>query len=43
MERAIGDIFDYEGVTLEVIEHVGCNGCYFDNSPVELVLKGTQQ
>lgn len=32
MERAIGDIFDYNGVTLEVLEKVGCSGCYFDNS-----------
>ena len=32
MERAIGDIFDYEGVKLKVIENVGCSGCYFDNS-----------
>ena len=32
MEREIGEIFDYDGVKLEVIEHVGCNGCYFDNS-----------
>ena len=32
MEREIGETFDYKGVRLEVIEHVGCNGCYFDNS-----------
>ena len=31
MERQIGEQFDYEGVTLEVMEKEGtsCTGCYF--------------
>ena len=29
MERPIGDKFDYEGVTLEVVNHQDCLGCYF--------------
>jgi len=29
MERKIGEIFEYEGVQLEVVEADGCGGCYF--------------
>ena len=31
MERPIGEIFDFEGVKLEVVEKDGryCEGCYF--------------
>ena len=31
MERQIGEQFDYEGVTLEVVEkeYTSCAGCYF--------------
>ena len=29
MERKIGNQFDYEEVTLEVVEQIGCLGCYF--------------
>ena len=29
MERGIGDQFEYNGVTLEVVEHQDCLGCYF--------------
>ena len=31
MERKIGEIFEYEGVTLEVVKKNGCRGCYFQN------------
>ena len=31
MERKIGERFDYNGVTLEVVNHLGCEGCYFSN------------
>ena len=29
MERPVGEQFDYNGVTLEVLEHQDCLGCYF--------------
>lgn len=29
MERQVGEVFDYDGVTLEVIEHGACLACYF--------------
>ena len=29
MERKIGEIFTFKGETLEVVEHAGCEGCYF--------------
>lgn len=29
MERKVGNKFDYEEVTLEVVEHQDCLGCYF--------------
>lgn len=31
MERKIGERFDYNGVTLEVVKQLGCKGCYFFN------------
>lgn len=34
MERPIGNIFEYEGITIEVVEDAYdiCNGCFFDNN-----------
>ena len=29
MERQIGERFDYDGVTLEVVESGACKGCLF--------------
>lgn len=29
MERKIGERFNCDGVTLEVVEQRGCEGCYF--------------
>lgn len=29
MERPVGEQFEYNGVTLEVVEHKDCLGCYF--------------
>lgn len=29
MERQIGEQFDYDGETLEVVESGSCKGCYF--------------
>ena len=29
MERQIGEQFDFEGVTLEVVESGPCKGCHF--------------
>lgn len=29
MERKIGEIFEFAGVSLEVVEKGGCEGCYF--------------
>ena len=31
MEREVGEIFEYEGIKLEVVEteDFSCNGCYF--------------
>lgn len=29
MERKIGERFEFEGATLEVVEADGCEGCYF--------------
>ena len=31
MERKIGEIFEFDCVSLEVVEHDGCEGCYFDS------------
>ena len=31
MERKVGERFDFKGETLEVIERIGCKGCYFFN------------
>lgn len=35
MERKIGEIFEYEGITLEVADGLTftCNGCYFYDIP----------
>ena len=31
MERAIGEVFEFEGIKLKVVESVlGCMGCFFD-------------
>ena len=30
MERAIGEIFEFEGKKLIVVEGEGCEGCFFD-------------
>lgn len=32
MERKIGDIFDYLGTKLEVVESSKCDNCYFHNT-----------
>lgn len=35
MERKIGEVFDFNGVSLQVVETKGkpsCQGCYFDDS-----------
>lgn len=33
MERKIGDIFNYNGVKLQIVESNGyCNNCYFNDS-----------
>ena len=29
MERKIGEQFDYDGITLEVVESGPCKGCHF--------------
>ena len=35
MERPVGDIFEYYGTTLEVVESYHCSGCYFFKTPLE--------
>ena len=30
MERPIGDIFEYEGKKIQVVEQENCKGCVFD-------------
>ena len=32
---SVGDIFEYEGKTLEVCECTTCNDCYFNKKPLE--------
>lgn len=32
MVRRIGETFEFEGSTLEVVEQDGCEGCYFFNT-----------
>ena len=32
MERAIGEIFEFDGEKLKVVECEGCKGCFFDIS-----------
>ena len=36
MERDVGDQFEYNGVTLEVmqVENFSCKGCYFYNTNI---------
>ena len=31
MEHELGEKFDYYGVTLKVVKHKDCAGCYFDD------------
>lgn len=31
MERKIGEQFEYDGITLEVVKQESCEGCYFFN------------
>lgn len=31
IERKIGERFDFDGKTLEVVINKGCSGCYFNN------------
>ena len=35
MERKIGDIFEYFGTTLEVVEYKECDDCYFYHDCME--------
>lgn len=35
MERKAGEEFYYRGVRLKVVEHKGCQGCYFLNKKYE--------
>ena len=35
MERKIGDIFEYFGTTLEVVEDKECDDCYFYHDCME--------
>lgn len=40
MERAIGEVFELDGVKLRVKYHTfGCNGCYFDGEYCEDVMR----
>ena len=34
MERAIGEVFDYNGVTLITIENNSCEGCFFNDGNI---------
>ena len=36
MERKIGETFEFVGVPLEVVEHIGCKGCYFNYLACEM-------
>ena len=40
MERQIGEQFEYDGVTLEVVESGSCKGCHFLVGWVNLYCKG---
>ena len=40
MERQIGEQFDYEGVTLEVVESGPCKGCHFFVNGANIYCKG---
>ena len=38
MEREVGEVFDFKGVMLQVIDtgkRITCDGCYFDKSKYE--------
>lgn len=39
MERKVGEIFEVEGVKLQVVEDSGCVACYFLNSDQCVLLK----
>ena len=41
MERKIGERFNCDGVMLEVVEHNGCEGCYFSQPDCARVFKTT--
>ena len=34
MERAIGEVFDYNGVALITIENSSCEGCFFNDGTI---------
>ena len=40
MERKIGEVFEYNGVSLKVVKQklnkASCNGCYFDGALCEI-------
>ena len=38
MIRPVGEIFEFNGVKLEVIRCAGCEGCYF--TKIRLIVKG---
>ena len=40
MERQIGEQFDYEGVSLEVVESGPCKGCHFFVNGSNIYCKG---
>ena len=40
MERAIGEIFDYDGTKLEVVESGPCKDCFFFVGGANIYCKG---
>ena len=34
MERKVGEVFDYNGVTLITIENNSCEGCFFNDGNI---------
>ena len=41
MERKIGEVFEFAGATLEVVEQIGCIGCkFFGGDDDEMCLSG---
>lgn len=44
MERPVGDQFNYEGVTLEVVqvENFSCKGCYFYDTKIQCRLESVR-